>query len=95
MIKLTDKVENLERRVAALELFLQAFKPHTAVIDPDVLLADAIKIITEYENVSVSLLQRRLSLGYAHAARIMDQLEGLGFVGPAIGSKPRDVLRNK
>jgi S-DNA-T family DNA segregation ATPase FtsK/SpoIIIE len=38
------------------------------------------------------MIQRRLKLGYNRAGRIMDQLEGLGIVGPAEGSKPREVL---
>ncbi|MCK4926630.1 hypothetical protein KAS10_04625, partial [Candidatus Aerophobetes bacterium] len=41
---------------------------------------------------STSLLQRRLSIGYNRAARIMDELEKEGVVGPAMGSKPREVL---
>jgi S-DNA-T family DNA segregation ATPase FtsK/SpoIIIE len=41
---------------------------------------------------STSFIQRRLSLGYARAGRIMDQLQAVGIVGPADGSKPREVL---
>jgi len=41
---------------------------------------------------STSLLQRRMSIGYGRAARIIDQLELAGILGPANGSKPRDVL---
>ena len=44
---------------------------------------------------SVSMLQRRLKLGYARAARLVDQLEDKGIVGPFEGSKPRQVLINK
>jgi S-DNA-T family DNA segregation ATPase FtsK/SpoIIIE len=40
----------------------------------------------------VSLLQRRLRLGYTRAARIMDELEGRGIVGPSKGAEPRDIL---
>ncbi|OGM28382.1 hypothetical protein A2962_02725 [Candidatus Woesebacteria bacterium RIFCSPLOWO2_01_FULL_39_61] len=52
----------------------------------------AVEIVCQYERASASLLQRRLSIGYARAARIIDQLESAGVVGPAEGSKPRDVL---
>ena len=58
----------------------------------DNLFADAVRIICEYDKASASLLQRRLSIGYSRAARILDQLEAQGIVGHAEGSKPRDVL---
>jgi DNA segregation ATPase FtsK/SpoIIIE, S-DNA-T family len=54
--------------------------------------AEAVRIICEYDKASASLLQRRLSIGYSRAARILDQLEAQGIVGRAEGSKPRDVL---
>lgn len=53
---------------------------------------EAIRLICQYDKASASLLQRRLSIGYARAARILDQLEEAGVIGPAEGSKPRDVL---
>ncbi len=53
---------------------------------------EAIRIICDYDKASASLLQRRLSIGYSRAARIIDQLEAVGIVGHAEGSKPRDVL---
>ena len=52
----------------------------------------AVEVIMEYDKASASLLQRRLSIGYSRAARILDQLEEAGIVGRAEGSKPRDVL---
>jgi S-DNA-T family DNA segregation ATPase FtsK/SpoIIIE len=58
----------------------------------DALVEEAIRIVCQYDRASASLLQRKLSLGYARAARILDQLEELGVVGHAEGSKPRDVL---
>jgi S-DNA-T family DNA segregation ATPase FtsK/SpoIIIE len=48
--------------------------------------------VVETQHGSTSLIQRRMKLGYNRAGRIMDQLEGLGIVGPADGSKPREVL---
>jgi DNA segregation ATPase FtsK/SpoIIIE, S-DNA-T family len=62
------------------------------VEDQDPHFEDAIKVITNSDKASASLLQRRLSIGYARAARILDQLEKAGIVGPADGSKPREVL---
>ena len=60
--------------------------------DLDDLYKEAVEIVVKYERASASLLQRRLSIGYARAARIIDQLESTGVVSPADGSKPRDVL---
>ncbi len=58
----------------------------------DPLFAEAVRIVCQYDRASASLLQRRLSIGYSRAARVLDQLEGEGVVGHAEGSKPRDVL---
>jgi S-DNA-T family DNA segregation ATPase FtsK/SpoIIIE len=58
----------------------------------DPMFEDALRLICQYDKASASLLQRRLSVGYARAARILDQLEDAGVIGPAEGSKPRDVL---
>jgi S-DNA-T family DNA segregation ATPase FtsK/SpoIIIE len=53
---------------------------------------DALRLVCQYDKASASLLQRRLSVGYARAARIIDQLEMAGVIGPGDGAKPRDVL---
>ena len=58
----------------------------------DDLFEDALRTVCQHDRASASLLQRRLSIGYARAARILDQLEEAGVVGPGEGSKPRDVL---
>ena len=58
----------------------------------DELFTEAVKVVCQYDRASASLLQRRLSIGYARAARVLDQLEEAGIVGPGEGSKPRDVL---
>ncbi len=52
----------------------------------------AVEIVCQYDRASASLLQRKLSVGYARAARILDQLEEAGVVGASEGSKPREVL---
>jgi DNA segregation ATPase FtsK/SpoIIIE, S-DNA-T family len=59
--------------------------------DHDQLFDEAVKIFSQYDKASSSLIQRRLSVGYARAARILDQLYEAGMVGPAEGSKPREV----
>lgn len=63
--------------------------------EKDPLFFQAVEIISQFDKASASLLQRRLSIGYARAARILDQLEAEGYVGPAEGSKPREVLRRQ
>ncbi len=52
----------------------------------------AVEIVCQYQKASSSLLQRRLSIGYAKAARIFDEMEAKGIVGHQEGSKARDVL---
>ena len=58
----------------------------------DDMLEEAARLVVETQHGSTSMIQRRMKLGYNRAGRIMDQLEGLGIVGPAEGSKPREVL---
>ena len=60
--------------------------------ETDVLFDDAIEVIIGEGKASASLLQRRLSIGYSRAARIIDEMESKGIVGPARGSKPRELL---
>ena len=60
--------------------------------DEDPMLKDAIKVVVENGMASTSLLQRKLKLGYARAARIIDEMEQRGIVGGYEGSKPRKVL---
>lgn len=56
------------------------------------IIQQCIEVIRSEQKASVSLLQRRLLLGYTRAARIMDELEGRGIVGPSKGAEPRDIL---
>jgi len=60
--------------------------------EADRLLMDAVAVIREYDRASASLLQRRLKVGYARAARIIDQLEARGYIGAFDGSNARVVL---
>lgn len=56
---------------------------------------EAVKLVVEEETASVSMLQRRFRIGYNRAARLIDDMEARGVVGPPNGSKPRDVLIDK
>ena len=66
-----------------------------AADDVDELLPAAIDVVMETGQASVSMLQRRLKLGYSRAARIVDEMETRGIVGPFEGSKPRQILITK
>lgn len=59
--------------------------------DRDPLFNEAARLFSTYDKASASLIQRRLSVGYARAARMLDQLYSAGMIGPPDGSKPRDV----
>ena len=67
-------------------------KGSAASADGDELLPAAVEVILETGQASVSMLQRRLKLGYARAARIVDEMEERGIVGPFEGAKPRQLL---
>jgi DNA segregation ATPase FtsK/SpoIIIE, S-DNA-T family len=81
------------------EEIISKYKPETigglstgsAGKDVDPLFNEAVKLFAQYDKASSSLIQRRLSVGYARAARILDQLHDAGLVGPHEGSKPREV----
>ena len=70
-------------------------EPNDAELEGDEMLPAAVDVILETGQASVSMLQRRLKLGYARAARIVDEMEEKGIVGPFQGSKPRDILITK
>ena len=70
-------------------------EPTAEELEGDEMLPAAVDIILETGQASVSMLQRRLKLGYARAARIVDEMEEKGIVGPHQGSKPRAILITK
>ncbi len=70
-------------------------EPNSDELAGDEMLPAAVDVILETGQASVSMLQRRLKLGYARAARIVDEMEERGIVGPFQGSKPRDILITK
>ena len=70
-------------------------EPSADELDGDEMLPAAVDVILETGQASVSMLQRRLKLGYARAARIVDEMEEKGIVGPFQGAKPRTILITK
>lgn len=84
-------LEHIEKQAAGQEGGMEGGQSE----EEDELLMDAIDVVMSCGQASVSMLQRRLKLGYARAARIVDQMEERGVVGPFEGSKPRQILISK
>ena len=81
-----------------VEIHQQLSKPvstydgESGIDEDESLIEQCIEVIRSEQKASVSLMQRRLRLGYTRAARIMDELENRGIVGPSKGAEPRDIL---
>lgn len=69
--------------------------PEEADLEVDEMYDEAVRVVVEMGKASTSTLQRRLRIGYGRAARIIDLMERDGIVGPADGSKPREVLKKR
>ncbi len=83
----TPKIKSFDEKEA---------KRRSVELDPeDMVLRQAAEVVVQHKQGSVSLLQRRLGVGYQRAARLIDRLEAAGVVGPYDGSKARDVLIGK
>ena len=87
-----EKPEESETGDEAPEETYDVSEDGDVIILDDASIADAIKIVRMENKATVSLLQRRMSIGYSAASRIMDKLEEMGVVGPYKGSEPREVL---
>ncbi len=79
-------------RAAAEKTGRQAEQESGGLADFDEMMPQAAEVISEAKKASTTMLQTRLKLGYARAARIIDQLEQIGLLGPFEGSKPRQIL---
>ena len=91
----SDIMEEIERQAAAKDSKGSKDSGSSDGDDADPMLSAAIECVVEMGQASTSLLQRRLKLGYARAARIMDEMAERGIVGPYEGAKPRAVLISK
>ena len=85
-------LDHMERSAQAAE---EGGSAGDAGEEEDELFDEAVEIVVSSGQASVSMLQRRLKLGYSRAARLVDQMEERGIVGPFEGSKPRQVLITK
>ena len=93
-----EVLEEIERKAAQTgsgKATVSDPEPNQSELDGDEMLPAAVDVILETGQASVSMLQRRLKLGYARAARIVDEMEEKGIVGPFQGSKPRSILITK
>lgn len=90
-------MEEIERKAAQTGSTKSTgeIEPNSDELAGDEMLPAAVEVILETGQASVSMLQRRLKLGYARAARIVDEMEEHGIVGPFQGSKPRNILITK
>ena len=90
-------MEEIERKAVqtGTKSAAQEPEPNADELSGDEMLPAAVDVILETGQASVSMLQRRLKLGYARAARIVDEMEEKGIVGPFQGSKPRTILITK
>ena len=86
----------IEQQIAQYEESMIPTDEPLQVIDEekDDLYDEAVQLVVELQSASVSMLQRKFRIGYARAARIMDQMEARGVVGPPDGSRPRQVLKS-
>lgn len=100
---LAAEISNLKIRLRRIESFILGMPSPEDFIDEknsfednDELFEEAKKIVQQYDLASASLIQRRLAIGYARAARLLDLLEEKGIVSAGEGAAPREVLsKNK
>ena len=93
-------MDHIKSQPQADELVLESVREKTTLDDDsgeigegdDELLNEAIKLVVIHQQGSISLIQRRMKVGYSRAARLIDRMEQLGIVGPFTGSKAREVM---
>lgn len=88
--KSTCNDSNVQDNVETGEKSYDLAEPFLGIYDP--LLEDAVMLLLQNGGASMSMLQRKFSIGYNRAGRLMNQLEELGVVGPAVGASPRELL---
>lgn len=89
---LTKFIKDQEQEAEYKEETVLAEPEEEALDEVDALFPDAVELVVRTGQASISLLQRRFRIGYTRAARLIDDLEAKGVVGPHEGSKPRDII---
>jgi len=89
---LEKQVKSFDKRLKKIEKMLMPYAYSKLTNDKDPLYGEAKKLILQSKNATASFLQRKMSIGYARAARILDELYQSGVVGPGSGSEPRKIL---
>ncbi len=89
-VQYTEEVTTQDVSIAS-----QKFGTTIGSDEKDLLFAKALELVSQYDKASASLLQRRFSIGYNRAARILDQLEAEGYISHSEGQKPREVIRRQ
>jgi S-DNA-T family DNA segregation ATPase FtsK/SpoIIIE len=90
--RLVDKIKESGYEAEEVQIFSARGDMADADGDRDELFDEAVSVVLESKQASTSFLQRRMKVGYSRAARLMDELEFAGIVGPAEGAKPRQIL---
>ena len=90
-----EEIEKVSKKETGKSNGSEEYSASEEELEGDELLPDAVDVFMETGQASVSMLQRRLKLGYSRAARIVDEMEEKGIVGPHQGSKPRQILITK
>jgi len=93
-----QKASDIDKKVSKLNEFVDQIRrsqaENDAAFEDDPLYEDAKKLVIDSGKASASFIQRKFRIGYSRSARLLDQLEQNGIVGPAEGSTPREVFKS-
>ena len=90
--RMVESIKAADYQPEEVAVFSEHADISVAANERDELFDEAVQIVLDAQQASTSFLQRRMKVGYSRAARLMDELENAGVVGPAEGAKPRQIL---
>ena len=90
--RMVESIKATDYQSEEVAVFSEHADVNADVNDRDELFDEAVQLVLDAQQASTSFLQRRMKVGYSRAARLMDELENAGVVGPAEGAKPRQIL---